>query len=171
MAPLKRTARKSTGPKGVPRHQLASRGDGASSNNRKSKLKAENERLTNELLEVSRGRCLDVIQIGKLESQNEGLQRQLQYHTMMHQSCEHTLRDAIEQRTEAWNRVDHANWHIHELGSYVRNLEEYVTELDGENRRLRNLTHQPAAAAEDPEPVVPANDDGDHDDVDTDDGV
>jgi len=143
MAPPKRTARKNTGPKRVPRYLLALRGGGASSRNRKSKLKTE----------------------------NEGLQRQLQYHIMMHQSCEQTLTDAIEQRNEAWNRVDHANRHISELGNYVRNLEEYVAELDGENRRLRNQTHPPAAAAEGLGQVVPANDDGDHDDVDTDDGV
>ena len=139
MGPLKQIPRKSTGRKRFPRHRFAPRRDGASSSNSKPSQKVEIKRLTRELAEVTRDRCKDVAQIGKLESQVEELQHQLQNSEMLHHSCEHTLMGAIEQRDEAWNRVDHANAHIHELGAYVRNLEEFVAELDGEIQRLNNV--------------------------------
>jgi chromosome segregation ATPase len=152
MVCTKQIPRKWIGPEKVPRYEFAPREEGASITDSKPSQDAEIERLTNELIEVTRGRCMDANQIKKLQTQNENLQSQLQLSTMMHQSCEHTLIGAIEQRNEAWEQVDYANWHIHELGDYVRNLEEFVAELDGEIQRFNNLmtpAYQQAAAAED----------------------
>ena len=49
MARTKMTPRKSTGPKGVPRHQLAPRNDGASSSSSRPDPQAEIQRISIEL--------------------------------------------------------------------------------------------------------------------------
>ena len=61
MARAKMTPHKSTGPKGVSRHQLASRNDGASSSNSRLNLQAEIQRISVELSQATRGRALDTI--------------------------------------------------------------------------------------------------------------
>jgi hypothetical protein len=65
MAHTKLTPRKMTGPKGVPRHQVAPRNDGASSSC--SNPQAEIERVNAELARATRDRALDSIHIGKLK--------------------------------------------------------------------------------------------------------
>jgi hypothetical protein len=65
MARTKLTPRKMTGPKGVPRHQLAIRNDDVSSSC--SNPQVEIERLNAELARATRDRALDAIRIGKLK--------------------------------------------------------------------------------------------------------
>ena len=66
MARTKMTAHKSVGPKGVPRHQLAPRNDGASSSSSRPDPQAEIQRISVELAQATRDRALDAIQVGEL---------------------------------------------------------------------------------------------------------
>ena len=66
MARTKVTPHKSVGPKGVPHHQLAPRSDGASSSSFRPNPQAEVQRLLAELVQATRDRVLDAIQVGKL---------------------------------------------------------------------------------------------------------
>ena len=66
MARTKKTPHKSTGPKGVPRHQLAPRNDGASSSSSRPDPQAEIQRISTELAQATRDRALDAIQVGEL---------------------------------------------------------------------------------------------------------
>ena len=66
MARTKVTPYKSVGPKGVPRHQLAPRSDGASSSSFRPNPQAEIQRLSAELAQATRDMALDAIQVGKL---------------------------------------------------------------------------------------------------------
>ena len=66
MARTKKTPRKSTRPKGVPRHQLAPRNDGASSSSSRPNLQAEIQRISTKLAHATRDRALDAIQVGEL---------------------------------------------------------------------------------------------------------
>ena len=52
---------KSVGPKGVPRHQLAPRNDGASSSSSRPDPQAEIQRISIELAQATRDRALDAI--------------------------------------------------------------------------------------------------------------
>ena len=67
MARTKVTPHKSVGPKGVPRHQLAPRNDGASSSSSRPDAQVERLRLSAELAQATRDRALDAIQVGKLK--------------------------------------------------------------------------------------------------------
>ena len=64
MARTKVTPRKSTGPKGVPRHQLAPRNDSASSSSSRPDPQAEIQRISAELAQATRDRAMDAIQVG-----------------------------------------------------------------------------------------------------------
>ena len=66
MARTKVTPRKSVGPKGVPRHQLAPRNDGASSSSSRPDPQAEIQRISTQLAQATRDRALDAIQVGEL---------------------------------------------------------------------------------------------------------
>ena len=66
MARTKKTPRKSTGSKGVPRHQLAPRNDGASSSSSRPDPQVEIQRISAELAQATRDRALDAIQVGEL---------------------------------------------------------------------------------------------------------
>ena len=66
MARTKMTPHKSVGPKGVPRHQLAPRNDGASSSSSRPDPQAEIQRIFAELAQATRDRALDAIQVGEL---------------------------------------------------------------------------------------------------------
>jgi hypothetical protein len=61
MTRAKMTPRKSTRPKGVPRHQLAPRNDGASSSSTRPDPQVEILRVSMELAQPTRDRALDVI--------------------------------------------------------------------------------------------------------------
>ena len=109
MAKTKITARKSTGPHRVPRHQLApwnhelgegsskTLGDGESLNN-----SANIENLNKELNTLRRAHAKDQEKLAKME-------RDVTKNT--------------ELRNEAWTREDAANERVHELEFYVEDLE------------------------------------------------
>jgi hypothetical protein len=94
MARTKLTPRKMTRPKGVPRHQLAPRNDGASSSC--SNPQAEVEMLNAELARATRDRALDSIRIGKLKGQ-------LRQSEAAHQNCEQMIDNMFQDRNEAWH--------------------------------------------------------------------
>jgi hypothetical protein len=81
MAHTKLTPYKMTRPKGVPRHQLAPRNDGASSS--RFNPQAEAERLNAELARATRDRALDSIYIGKLKGQLRQSEAALQNYEQM----------------------------------------------------------------------------------------
>ena len=94
MACTKVTPCKSVGRKGVPRHQLAPRSDGASSSSFRPDPQAEVHRLSAELAQATRDRALDAIQVGELQDQLRRL-------IVAHQNCEHMLVRMVEGRNEA----------------------------------------------------------------------
>ena len=94
MARTKITPHKSIGPKGVPRHQLAPRSDGASSSSFRPNPYAKVQRLLVELAQATRDRALDAIQVGKLQDQLRCL-------TTAHKNCERMLVHMVEGRNEA----------------------------------------------------------------------
>jgi hypothetical protein len=79
MAHTKTTQWKATGPQGVPRHQLAPRHEGSSSesNDPIVDLEARVERLTMELFHGSRERVRDSRRIAQLSAEVERLQREI----------------------------------------------------------------------------------------------
>ena len=97
MAHTKKTPRKSIGPKGVPRHQLAPRNDGASSSSSRPDPQAEIQRISAELAQATRDRAMDAIEVGRL-------QEQLRRLTTAHRNCERMLIRTVEGRNEAWHR-------------------------------------------------------------------
>ena len=99
MARAKMTPRKSTGPKGVPRHQLAPRNDGASSSRSRSDPQAEIQRISVELAQATRDRVVDAIHVGELRDRLGCL-------TTAHRNCERMLVRMVEGRNEAWHRED-----------------------------------------------------------------
>ena len=108
MARTKMTPRKSVGLKGVPRHQLAPRNDGASSSSSRPDPQAEIQRISAELAQATRDRALDAIQVG-------GLQDQLRCLTTTHRNCERMLVSMVDGRNEAWHREDVARARAYEL--------------------------------------------------------
>ena len=107
MARQKQTPRKRTGPKGVPRHQLAPRSDQASSS--RSPPQQEVDRLSAELTEVMRERMYNVMEIGKLKAQ-------LAKEKQATENCEAMLSRMVEERNAAIAREEEArSTHRHEL--------------------------------------------------------
>ena len=109
MAKTKITARKSTGPHGVPRHQLAPRnrelGEGSSKtlgDEGSTSNPANIENLTKELNTLRRAHAKDQEELAEMQ---RGI-------TM-----------TMELRNEAWTREDAANERVHELEFYVEDLE------------------------------------------------
>ena len=92
MGRLKQTPRKRTGPKGVPHHQLAPRNEQASSSH--FQPPQEIERLSAELTEVTRERMLNVMEIGKLQTQ-------LANQKQATENCEVMLARMVEERNAA----------------------------------------------------------------------
>ena len=134
MARTKLTPRKSVGPKGVPRHQLAPRNDGTSSSSSRPDPQSEIQRISAELAQATRDRAMDAIQVGRL-------QEQLRRLTTTHRNCEHMLVRTVEGRNEAWHRENVARARTHEFEFYE------------EVHRLSNLldpNHEPQADAMDP---------------------
>ena len=97
MAHTKVTPCKSVGPKGVPRHQLAPRNDGASSSSSRPVPQAEIQRISIELAQATRDRAVDAIQVGELQDQLRCL-------TTAHRNYESMLVRTVEGRNEAWHR-------------------------------------------------------------------
>jgi len=107
MGRLKQTPQKRTGPKGVPRHQLAPRNEQASSS--RSQPQQEIERLSAELTEVTRERMFNVMEIGELKAQ-------LTNKKQATKNCEAMLTCMVEERKAAIAREEEAkSTHEHEL--------------------------------------------------------
>ena len=83
------TPRKSTRPKGVPRHQLAPRNDGSSSSSCRPDPQAEIQRISAELAQTTRDRARDAIQVGELQDQLRRL-------TTAHRNYERMLVRTVE---------------------------------------------------------------------------
>jgi chromosome segregation ATPase len=113
------------GPKGVSRHQLSPRDDGASSSSSRPDPQAEIERLSAELAQATRDRAMDAIQVGELQGQLRRL-------TRAHLSCERMMGHLIEERNEAWRREDMARARTDKLEFYVEDIEEYNNNLHEE---------------------------------------
>ena len=146
MAHTKVTPRKSVGPKGVPRHQLAPRNDDASSSSSRPDAQAEIQRISAEVAQATRDRAMDAIQVGRLQEQLKPL-------TTAYRNYERMLVRTVEGRNEAWHRENVARARTHELEFYVEDLEEHNTYLHEEVHRLSNLldpNHEPQANAMDP---------------------
>jgi hypothetical protein len=79
MTRTKTTQRKATGPRGVPRHQLAPRHEGSSSgsNDPIGDLEVRVERLTSELCHVNRERARDSRRVAELSAEVDRLQREI----------------------------------------------------------------------------------------------
>jgi hypothetical protein len=122
MARTKLMPRKSTGPKGVPRHKLTPRNDGARSSSSRLDPQAKVERLLAELAQATRDRAMDAIQVGELQGQLRRL-------TGAHLSCERMMGHLIEERNRAWHREDQARACTNELEFYVEDIEEYDNNL------------------------------------------
>ena len=92
MGRWKQTPCKRTGPKGVPRHQLAPRSEQASSS--RSPSQQEMERLSAELTEVTRERMYNVMEIGELKAQPTKQKQDTE-------NCEAMLSRTVEERNAA----------------------------------------------------------------------
>ena len=107
MACWKQTPRKRTGPKGVPRLQLALRSDQASSS--RSPPQQEVDRLSAELIEVMRERMYNVMEIRELKAQ-------LAKEKQATENSEAMLSRMVEERNAAIAREEEArSAHRHEL--------------------------------------------------------
>ena len=131
-----------------------------------------------------------------LGNQVDVVQGQLQQSVIAQRDMQHVLNFRTDQRNEAWARENDLRNQVHMLEFHVDQVELWSDHLHGEVHRLTNLMdpdylreavagdlgmvdndgveqeeeeESKASAAveeEGPEPVVPANDDGDHDDMD-----
>jgi hypothetical protein len=126
------------GTKGVPRHQLAPRNDGASSS--RSNPQAEIERLNAVLASATRDRALYVILIGNLKGH-------LRQSEAAHQNYEQMINNMFQDRNEAWHQEDVARDRVE--------LEFYVNDLEGDNQILHEKVyhlyyqlHPPPSVAE-----------------------
>jgi hypothetical protein len=234
MARTKQTARKKTGPKGVPRHQLAPRTSGASSSytpnpNEMSRvdLIAELERVQEEMSIIINDRyvCAERIgayqgdacqmrktihhlkdRLGKKEVEAEKLQElvqgykdqeevyesQIRHRIIDHRNTQRVLDYMTNERNASLVRENALRGQIQMQDFHIHNVEAWGAHLHEEVHRLTNLMDpeyqrevvagdlglvdnevaqeseaEASAEEEDPEEVVPANDDGDHDDVDS----
>jgi hypothetical protein len=79
MTHTKTTQRKATGPRGVPRHQLAPRHEGSSSgsNDPIGDLEVRVERLTSELCHGNRERARDSCRVAELSVEVDRLQQEI----------------------------------------------------------------------------------------------
>jgi hypothetical protein len=137
MPPQKRkTARKSTGPIGVPRHQLAPRHEKSSngSNNPIGDLKAQVEQLRTELRHRNRvwvedGQCINELKADVQHLQDELVERDL------------AIDWAVNSRSIAWDREAKARARVDELSTAVNNLHVYCNTLHEEVHELYSRLH------------------------------
>jgi chromosome segregation ATPase len=124
MARTKTTQRKSTGPQGVPRHQLASRHEGSSSgsNDPIGDLEARVEQLRSELRHRNRARELDSHCIAKLSAEVSRLQYEIS-------ERDTTIDWVVNLRSFAWDCEAKALAHMAELSASLENLQAYCNTL------------------------------------------
>jgi hypothetical protein len=138
----RKTARKSTGPIGVPRHQLAPRHEDSSSgsNDPIGDLEAQVNRLQAELQHRTNIWVADGDRINELRSHIHRLQDQLVDRDL-------ALDWAVQSRSLAWAKEAKARARVEELSSAIDNLQAYFNTLHEEVHVLYSQLH----------PSVPAN--------------
>jgi hypothetical protein len=138
----RKTVRKSTGPIGVPRHQLAPRHEGSSSgsNDPIGDLEAQVEQLRTELHHRNRvwveyGQRMNELRADVRHMQDELAER------------DSTINWAVNSRSIAWDREAKARACVAELSAAIDNLQVYCNTLHEEVHVLYSRLH----------PDVPAN--------------
>jgi chromosome segregation ATPase len=136
MAQTKTTQRKSTGPHGVPRHQLASRHEGSSSgsNNPIGDLETRVERLRSELRNGCREHARDSCHIAELSAEVTRLQQEITKHDM-------AIEWVVNSRSFAWDCEAKALARVAELSASLENLQAYCNTLHEEVHVLYDQLH------------------------------
>jgi hypothetical protein len=131
MACTRKTARKSTGPFGVPRHQLASRHEGSSSgrNDPIGDLEARVEQLRSELRHRNRAREQDNHRIAELSAEVSRLQ------------YDWAIDWAVNSRLIAWDHEAKALARVAELSASLESLQVYCNTLHEEVHVLYARLH------------------------------
>jgi hypothetical protein len=132
----RKTARKSTGPIGVPRHQLAPRHEDSSSgsNDPIGDLEAQVEQLRSELRHRNDIWVTDGERINELRTDIRHLQDQLVERDL-------ALDWVVNSRSLAWAKEARARTHVEELSSAVDNLQVYCNTLHEEVHVLYSQLH------------------------------
>jgi hypothetical protein len=132
----RKTARKSTGPIGVPRHQLAPRHEDSSSgsNDPIGDLEAQVEQLRTELRHKNNVLVEDGQRINELRTDIRHLQDELAERDL-------ALDWAVNSRSIAWDREAKARARVEELSTAVDNLQVYCNILHEEVHELYSLLH------------------------------
>jgi hypothetical protein len=132
----RKTARKSTGPIGVPRHQLAPRHEDSSSgsNDPIGDLEAQVEQLRTELHHRNSVWVEDGQRINELRTSIRHLQDKLAERDL-------ALDWAVNSRSIAWDREAKARAHVEELSTAVDNLQVYCNTLHEEVHELYSQLH------------------------------
>jgi hypothetical protein len=127
MARTRKTARKSTGPFGVPRHQLAPRHEGSSSggNDPIRDLEAKVEQLWTELRHQNRVWAQDSQLIAKLSADIRRLQDKLSERDL-------AVDWAVNSRSVAWDREAKARARVTKLSAALDSLQVYCNTLHEE---------------------------------------
>jgi chromosome segregation ATPase len=136
MAHTKTTQRKSTGPLGVPRHQLASRHEGSSSgsNDPIGDLEARVEQLRSELRHRNRARERDSHRIVELSAKVS----RLQYEILERDT---TIYWAVNSRSFSWDCEAKALARVAELSASLENLQASYNTLHEEVHVLYERLH------------------------------
>jgi hypothetical protein len=132
----RKTARKSTGPIGVPRHQMAQRHEDSSSgsNDPIGDLEAQVEQLQTELRHRNNVWVEDGQRINELRTNIRHLQDELVERDL-------ALDWAVNSRSIAWDREAKARAHVAELSTDVDNLQVYCNTLHEEVHELYSRLH------------------------------
>jgi hypothetical protein len=132
----RKTARKHTGPIGVPRHQLAPRHEDSSSgsNDPIGDLEAQVNRLQTELRRRTDIWVADGDRINELRSDIRRLQDQLADRDL-------ALDWAVQSRSNAWAKEAKARARVEELSSAIDNLQAYCNTLHEEVHVLYSQLH------------------------------
>jgi hypothetical protein len=133
---IRNTARKSTGPIGVPRHQLAPRHEDSSSgsNDPIGDLEAQVEQLQSELCHRNDIWVADGERINELRTDIRHLQDQLAERGL-------ALDWAVNSRSLAWAKEARARARVEELSSALDNLQVYCNTLHEEVHVLYSQLH------------------------------
>jgi glutamine synthetase type III len=136
MAHTRKTARKSTRPFGVPRHQLAPRHEGSSSgsNDPIGDMEAKVEQLRSELRHRNRAWEQDNQRIAELSTDVS----RLQYEILERDSA---IDWAVNSRSIAWDHEAKARAHVAELSATLDSLQVYYNTLHEEVHVLYARLH------------------------------
>jgi hypothetical protein len=136
MACTRKTTCKSTGPFGVPRHQLAPRHEGSSSgsNDPIGDLEAKVEQLRSELRHRNSAREQDSQRIAELSADVSRLQHEVS-------EWDSAIDWAINSRSIAWDREAKSRAHVAELSVALNSLQVYYNTLHEEVHVLYARLH------------------------------